>query len=200
MKPEKTLTKAQISAYWRAAAAAARHLGEPMEKYRKRVMLEECDAESMRVLNRTSDFDKVMRRFAIDADDYDTALKYTGGDDRRLAEIVRDCAVQVLMLAGKQSDPGLYVRGILQQSLILAKVSVSLFSGITGIELDIDSASIRKVFQMLDTHRRRLLRRAGYSGILSFEMGSRKRIVHGRVVDADASAPRLDVTVRLFAA
>lgn len=200
MKPETTLTKAQIAAYWRAASAAARAVGEPMEDYRKRIMREECGVESMRFLNRTSDFDKIMHRFALDAEDYDAAMKYTGGDDRRLAKIVEDCAVQVLMLAGNPADPGLYVKGILQQSLILAKVSVSLFSGITGIELDIDSASIRKVFQMLDTHRRRLLRRAGYSGILSFEMGSRKRIVHGRVVDADASAPRLDVTVRLFAA
>ena len=64
MAKDTSLTKPQLAAYWRSAAAAARNIGEPVDTYRKRVMSEECGVSSVKALNRTADFDKVMLRFA----------------------------------------------------------------------------------------------------------------------------------------
>ena len=57
MRKPQGLTKPQIAAYFRAACAAARALGEPLDAYRKRVMKEVCNATSIKQLNRTNDFD-----------------------------------------------------------------------------------------------------------------------------------------------
>ena len=194
-----SLTRPQLAAYWRAASAAAREVGEPLEAYRKRVMCEECGVESLKELNRTSDFDRVMLRFATDAEDYEAAMRYTGGDDSRLSALVRDCVIQVLLLADSPADPGAYVRAILRQSLIRAETAADMFVGVSDLMLDIDAGSVRKVFQMLDTHRRRLLRRVGYAGSLAFQMGTRLRMVGGVVAVADPATIPI-VNIRLSAA
>jgi ABC-type multidrug transport system ATPase subunit len=54
MRKPQGLTKPQIAAYFRAANAAARALGEPLDAYRKRVMKEVCNVTSIKQLNRTS--------------------------------------------------------------------------------------------------------------------------------------------------
>lgn len=81
MYKPKTITKPQMAAYFRAANAAARALGEPLDTYRKRVMKEVCNVTSIKQLNRTGDFDAVMTRFAEDADDYQSACHFAVGPD-----------------------------------------------------------------------------------------------------------------------
>ena len=47
----------------------------------------------------------LVARLAADAGDYEDASRYAGGDDRRMAHMVDDCARQVFELSGKaESD------------------------------------------------------------------------------------------------
>lgn len=169
MKPEKTLTKAQISAYWRAASAAARNIGESVEGYRKKVMLEECGLRSMKDLNRTTDFDKVMARFLADAGDYQEASKFAVGDSLRMAVLIRICCAQVMQLLG--TTPGSsqaveYLAGIIRQAHLDCGYD-------TAFWMDCPPDSLTALFAMLDTHRRRLLRRlcgdSAFDGFMSFD-------------------------------
>lgn len=151
----KTLTPPQLAAYWRAAAAAARNLGEPLEGYRKRAMREECGVDSVKALGRTTDFDRIMCRFAVDAGDYAAAAKYSTAAGERMAEMVRVCLSQVLQLAG--CTPGTshasdYLCGILRQAHLTHCLAPD-----GSLSQDVAESDLRKVFQMLDTHRRRLL-------------------------------------------
>lgn len=155
MKPATTLTKAQISAYWRAASAGARNLGEPVEEYRKKVMLEECGLRSMKDLNRTTDFDRVMARFLADAGDYQEASKFAVGDSLRMAVLIRICCAQVMQLLG--TTPGSsqaveYLAGIIRQAHLDCGYD-------TAFWMDCPPDSLTALFAMLDTHRRRLLKR-----------------------------------------
>lgn len=155
MKPVTTLTKAQISAYWRAASAGARNLGEPVEKYRKNVMFEVCGLRSMRDLNRTTDFDRVMARFLADAGDYESAAKYAVGDSLRKAVLIRICCAQVMQLLGTpfgSSQALEYLAGIMRQANLQCGYD-------SGFWMDCPPASLTALFAMLDTHRRRLLKR-----------------------------------------
>ena len=156
MKPATTLTKAQISAYWRAASAGARNLGEPVEEYRKKVMLEECGLRSMKDLNRTTDFDRVMARFLADAGDYESAAKYAVGDSLRKAVLIRICCAQVMQLLGAPAGSSQafdYLMGIVRQA------HLPCGTGDSGFWLDCPPDSLTALFSMLDTHRRRLLKR-----------------------------------------
>lgn len=150
-----SLTKPQLAAYWRAATAAARNVGEPVDNYRKRVMSEECGTSSVKALNRTSDFDKIMARFAVDAGDYEAAGRYATADARRLAVLVRICCAQVMQLKGEPEGSTAsadYLAGIVRQAHLPCGTLDGCFW------LDCPPDSIRALFRMLDTHRRRLLR------------------------------------------
>ena len=151
----KTLTPPQLASYWRAATAAARNLGEPLEGYRKRVMREECGVDSVKALNRTGDFDKVMSRFAVDAGDYGAAGHFATADVRRLVVLIRICCAQVmqLMAAPEGSTAAAdYLAGIVRQ----ARLECGAVNGCFWLDCAPDS--LLALFHMLDTHRRRLLR------------------------------------------
>lgn len=159
MHKPKAITRLQIAAYWRAAYAAAREVGEPVDTYRKRVMKELCGVDSVKKLNRTVDFDAVMSRFAEDAMDYAAATRYAVGDDRRLAAIVRICCEQIMQLVGTPAGSTAakdYIAGIIRRAHILCGDPTD-----PGYWVDLGRDSLQAVFSMLDTHRRRLLRRAG---------------------------------------
>ena len=150
-----SLTKPQLAAYWRAASAAAWKVGEPLEEYRKRVMSEECGVSSVKALNRTGDFDKVMARFAVDAGDYEAAGRYATADARRIAVLVSICCAQVMQLKGEPEGSTAaadYLAGIVRQ----AQLECGTRNG--SFWLDCPPTSILHLFQMLDTHRRRMLR------------------------------------------
>lgn len=166
MRKPQGLTKPQIAAYFRAAGAAARALGEPLEAYRKRVMKEVCNATSMKQLNRTHDFDAVMTRFAEDAADYQAACHFAVGSGRRLAVLIGAVCEQVMQLkcletaetgAPATNPPAEdYLRTILNRSGNLRSNQDG------GWWLDLADTHLQAVFAMLDTHRRRLIRRLNH--------------------------------------
>ena len=167
MRKPQGLTKPQIAAYFRAAGAAARALGEPLDAYRKRVMKEVCNVTSIKQLNRTSDFDAVMTRFAEDAADYQSACHYAVGSGRRLAVLIAAVCEQVMQLkcletaetgAPATTTPAEdYLRTILNRSGNLRSNQAG------GWWLDLTDTNLQAVFAMLDTHRRRLIRRLNQS-------------------------------------
>lgn len=160
------ITSKQRFAFFRALSAACQNLGlntqEERDAYRKQVMLEECKKEHLALLNRTTDYDRCMTRFAQDAGDWQTASKFASGDAYRLAVMIRICCQQIMQLKGMPdgSDAATnYLRGILEQSQIVCGTYVHDSS----FWMDISKDSILTVFQILDTHRRRLL--AGYQSM-----------------------------------
>lgn len=167
MRKPQGLTQPQIAAYFRAANAAARALGEPLDAYRKRVMKEVCDVTSIKQLNRTNDFDAVMTRFAEDAADYQSACHYAVGSGRRLAVLIGAVCEQVMQLknleatatdATTTTTPAEdYLRTILNRSGNLRSNQAG------GWWLDLSDTNLQAVFAMLDTHRRRLIRRLNHS-------------------------------------
>ena len=167
MRKPQGLTKPQIAAYFRAAGAAARALGEPLDAYRKRVMKEVCNVTSTKQLNRTGDFDAIMTRFAEDAADYQSACHYAVGSGRRLAVLIAAVCEQVMQLkcletaetgAPATTTPAEdYLRTILNRSGNLRSNQAG------GWWLDLADSNLQSVFAMLDTHRRRLIRRLNQS-------------------------------------
>ena len=167
MRKPQGLTKPQIAAYFRAAGAAARALGEPLDAYRKRVMKEACNVTSLKQLNRTNDFDAVMTRFAEDAADYQSACHYAVGSGRRLAVLIGAVFEQVMQLKCLETTatgtvttttPAEdYLRTILNRSGNLRSNQAG------GWWLDLSDTNLQSVFAMLDTHRRRLIRRLNQS-------------------------------------
>ena len=163
MRKPQGLTKPQIAAYFRAACAAARALGEPLDTYRKRVMKEVCNATSIKQLNRTNDFDAVMTRFAEDAADYQSACHFAVGSGRRIAVLIATVCEQVMQLKSLETTATTttpaedYLRTILNRSGNLRSNQDG------GWWLDLSDTNLQAVFAMLDTHRRRLIRRLNQS-------------------------------------
>ena len=166
MKTEKSkkssgLTPAQRSAFFRALQAASIELGydtpEAREAYRKIVMREETGKEHLAQLSRTKDFDACMRRFAVDAGDYETASRFAIADDARKAALVRICCAQVLQLKGcvmGTTEAADYLAGIVEQ----ARVPCGRDVRDSSFWMDCAPGNILTLFQILDTHRRRLIR------------------------------------------
>ena len=168
MRKPQGLTQPQIAAYFRAANAAARALGEPLDVYRKRVMKEVCNVTSVKQLNRTGDFDAVMTRFAEDAADYQAACHFAVGSGRRLAVLIGAVCEQVMQLKCLETTATTgaittttpaedYLRTILNRSGNLRSNQAG------GWWLDLTDTNLQAVFAMLDTHRRRLIRRLNQS-------------------------------------
>ena len=160
-KKSSGLTPAQRSAFFRALATASIELGydttEEREAYRKTVMREETGKEHLAQLSRTADFDACMRRFAADAGDYETALRFAVADGARKAALVRICCAQVLQLKGcvaGTTEAADYLAGIVEQ----ARVPCGRDVRDSSFWMDCAPGNILALFQILDTHRRRLIR------------------------------------------
>ena len=157
----KTLTPAQRSAFFRALQAASVELGhatsEEREAYRKQVMREETGKAHLAQLSRTADFDACMRRFAADAGDCEAASRFGIADVARRAALVRICCAQVMQLKGcaaGTTEAADYLAGIVEQSRVPCGRDISDSS----FWMDCAPDNLLALFQMLDTHRRRLLR------------------------------------------
>ena len=154
------MTHKQIRQFWPAFARACDALGlttsTDKSAYRSRIMMEEASANHLAKVSNTHGYEALMARLAADAGDYEDATRYAGGDDRRMAKMVDDCARQVFELSGKaESDRLAYIRSILEQSgLGRRATTVNIFWW-----LDYPDTTPERIFQMLDTHRRRLLHR-----------------------------------------
>ena len=161
MTKQPGLTPAQRSAFFRALSAASIELGldtaEDRETYRKTVMREETGKEHLAQLSRTKDFDACMRRFAADAGDYEAASRFAIADDARKAALVRICCAQVMQLKGctaGTTEAADYHSGIVEQ----ARVPCGRDIHDSSFWMDCAPGSLLTLFQILDTHRRRLLR------------------------------------------
>lgn len=167
------MTKAQLKPYWRAVGRAASALGivgkEAVEKYRHDVMMEEVGVDHARDIDPADGFDRVMYRLAVDAGDWSAASRFATGEERRLAHLVEQCARQVIELkccegsSDAPGDPAAYVVGVLSQSGVLVGQSPA-----GDWWADVGGGQAFQVFRMLDTHRRRILKRLGWRP-LSFD-------------------------------
>lgn len=153
------LTQAQISLYWRRFAQACSSLGltskEEREQYRLAVMVETTGKKSLRDLNRTNDFDAVLRRFSADSGDYQMAAAASIQDEKRIGYLIKVVCIQLMQLKGGDvASARDYLGGILEQ----ARIPNGRNLDDDSYWLDLTFSQAHKVFMMLDTHRRRLLR------------------------------------------
>lgn len=173
--PKNGLTKAQISLFWRVFSAACRNLGlrghEETEKYRKNLLLTETGKDSLKALDRTKDFDAVMRRLSVDSGDWQMAAAASIQDEKRLGYLIKVVCIQLMQLKGGDvAVAGDYLGGLLDR----ANVANGQYLSGEGYWLDLTFQQARKVFTMLDTHRRRLLR--PWSPVSKFSPGIRYEV------------------------
>lgn len=166
------LTARQRAAYWEAHRAACVELElstrDERETYRKLVMREECGKLHVSQLSRTADFDRVMSRFARDAGDMAAAARFAVADEARQAALIRICLAQLMQLKGcpaRSADGAEYLAGIVEQAQIPCGRDVRDSS----FWLDCNPRHLVTLFRILDTHRRRMLRRLSSSAPLSFD-------------------------------
>ena len=154
---ERSITDKQKRAFWGQFSAACRNLGitsEEKESYRHAVLEEAAGVRHLSDVNSTTGFEAVMVRLAADAGDWARASAFTIGNTRRIAAMVEDCARQVFELTGKSNgDAVSYAQGILQ----LAGFKRAGAAADKAWYLDYSEATPVKIFQMLDSHRRRLI-------------------------------------------
>jgi hypothetical protein len=171
------ITAPQTALFWRrftAACSALSIASHDREAYRKRILREELGVEHMSEIDRTTGFDKIMRRLCIDADNYEEAWRYEVGDERRLVAMVEACAAQLMqIIGGNPRDASSYIAVTCTQAGFPVQDANP-----RGYWMDMTSGMLQACFQMLDTHRRRLLRREGWGlpGIgrsLKFDIAAR---------------------------
>lgn len=152
------MTKNQIKTFWPVFAAACRELGlglpEEKDRYRMRVMTEEANAGHLADVSPCAGYERVMARLYSDAGDFVKASEFALAADKRQAAMVEDCARQVFELDGREGgDVAEYVNGILQQSGMKRETVSDTWW------LDYPQATPRRIFMMLDSRRRQLVRR-----------------------------------------
>lgn len=151
------MTDKQKRAFWGQFAAACRNLGitsEDKESYRHAVLEEAAGVRHLSEVNSTTGFEAVMLRLAADAGDWSRASSFAIGNTRRIAAMVEDCARQVFELTGNANgDAASYAQGILQR----AGLKRDGASACKAWYLDYAEVTPVKIFQMIDSHRRRLI-------------------------------------------
>lgn len=154
------LTRSQQALFWRTFSAAVRNLGiadrDAQTAYRRRVLADETGKSSLKVINRTTDYDRVITRLALDADDYELAARFDIASERRWSYMCETCATQIGQILDSDICPANYIAGICKQAGYPGR-----FEGSTWW-MDLSLNDIVKLFAMLDTHRRRLLNREGF--------------------------------------
>jgi len=187
------LTKAQQNAFWRhyagawaaRAAAAGIDPGDraASDRWRRQLIFAETGRRSLAEVSRTRGFDRLLQRVCMEAGHYARAAEVELSRMRRIRERAEDCLRQVCEILGRPA-------------LATARERWGYINAVTTRALgtpeweDIAEDDLEKVFQILDTHRRRLLRRAGWGrdrGDPSYPMGYR----HGRRYIATRSGVEL---------
>ncbi|MBR4611872.1 MAG: hypothetical protein IKO40_04060 [Kiritimatiellae bacterium] len=175
------MTQAQLRPFWRAVGRAASALGivggEAVDEYRHRVMKEETGADHLRDIDPGDGFDKVMYRLAVDAGDWASAARFAVGSERRMSALVESCARQVIELKAAEEDcPFGDVGGAPREKAITYVVGILHQAGFRMVSsgeewwMDISLGVAFTVFRILDTHRRRILRRLGWQGSMAFDI------------------------------
>lgn len=160
-KTKKGLTGRQQAMFWAVFNKACAEQGifgsSCRSEYRHRILSEETGQVSLLCLNRTADFDRVMFRIAADAGDFEQAANFSVSDARRMGYLIKVCCLQLMQLkGGDEADARRYLGGILDQARVPNGTHLD-----NSYWMDCTPSQVHKVFQILDTHRRRLLRDRG---------------------------------------
>ncbi len=174
-----------------------------MELYRHALIRRATGQPSLKGVTRTRGFDRLMSEAAQDAELYEIAAKVEYSRALRARENCADCLRQICEIEGREEggaklETGNWKLGGSAEGekngqpsrqpdaeelarirwLYIAQVTHHAFGRYTWE--DIREDDFEKVFMMLDTHRRRLLKRAGWRGgrqypnePLGFEFGRR---------------------------
>lgn len=186
-KPYKGLTSGQTALFWRIFSQSCAAQGIPAnerETYRKKLMLDLCNKESMSELNRTGDLDKLLLQLALDSGDYELAARYTIGEELRLAKLVEVVARQLMQCQGRELPAAAaYVAGLCEQAGYPTRQVGPTYW------LDLSAGQIHALFMALDTHRRRLLERGGWHRNLKFKFGAAYALRADGSIDLTALIP-----------
>ena len=146
------LSKRQVALFWRLwSVAEAESIGagatrDESDTLRRSVMLRACGQISLSDIGPTCDFDRLMYEVATMSGDYQQMAYWCQAKERRTAHMIGECARQIGEIAG-QSRGWEYCRAIFVQAALPERWE------------DIPEGSLFSVFQMVDTHRRRMLKR-----------------------------------------
>jgi len=152
------LTKQQLALFWGLWARAeaeelpATATRQERDVLRRKVMFRACAKISLKDVNRTHDFDRIMYDVALLAGDYEALAYWVNSKERRTAHMIGQCARQIGEIAGVPHGWE-YCRKVFEQARL------------PGAWMDVPDHLLFATFQMLDTHRRRTLKRDhGWSG------------------------------------
>lgn len=153
------ITRAQYQKFFAMLRKAALNLGlasqQEVEDYRRQVMREETGCESIKELNRKSDFDACIARFANDAGEYLAAIEIGLQDVNRRAYVIKVMAVQIMQLkGGSETDARNYLEGIINQ----ARIPCGVCTTDNSFWMEVSPTSLQHLLQILDTYRRKLLK------------------------------------------
>ena len=150
------ITKKQRNAFWRLFGAACSEQGIPASQrddYRHQILKEYSGNEHLANLGKMGGYESVMARLAEDANDFEAAAYWTNANSRRYNSMAEDCARQIFEICNQPGcDPKGYVQAILKQS----HLATTLEGGASW--LDVPEDDLPKLFMMLDTERRRMLK------------------------------------------
>jgi len=155
-------TSAQKRAYGIAAGRACEELGirgaEACREYRRKVVLEATGREGFAEIRSNADIDAVMQRLWTDAGDYQQAAKFCVNYERQMAYVIKVMAIQLMQLKGTAEELARdYIGGILDQARV--PNGRNLDDGCYW--LDIRPDQISNLLKILDTERRKILKRFG---------------------------------------
>ena len=145
------LTKPQLNKFWRLFDSASRFqtdgTPEARDKYRHEIILKTTGRKSLTEVNRCGEYERLMGELAIDAGDYAEASRWAVSEERRTKFMISACARQIGEIDGVPKGWE-YCRRIFAQARLPEDWA------------DIPGDKLESVFMMLDTHRRRLLKRS----------------------------------------
>jgi hypothetical protein len=153
------LPKSYLAKFWPLFATACReNLPLDADKaskdiYRLKLIMEATGCASLRLVRRDQ-FERLMQRVAAETEDYDAQMHWSTCDERRYLHLIGAQLNQLGQITGNPCAWS-YVRGVLAQAHW------------PDDWRDISADMMFDVFRMLDTHRRRLLRKHGWCGARS---------------------------------
>lgn len=206
------MTGRQRAAFFRLLARAADRQGVPpaaREAWRHEIVREACGVPSLKAVGSGADFDRLMAHVSRLAEDHAEAMRWGTAEGRRLAAMAEACARQCFEIAqaipalAEQWAPGAipYLRGVMAQ----AGWRDALHAEDGEWWLDLDLPRLQKLFQMLDTHRRRLLRRVTFAKWeelpdgtrgpmrLAFDLRARYVLTVNALLKTERAAPGKDI-------
>lgn len=146
------LSAKQQAMFWALWAKAEREelpvtaTRQERDTARRGVMFRACGKISLKDVKPTGDFDRLMYTVASLAGDYESMVYWVNASERRTAHLIRECARQIGEIAGEPKGWE-YCQAVFVQARLPASW------------MDIPDALLFATFEMLDTHRRRTLKR-----------------------------------------